>query len=95
MEIVRFIRRAPLRRTLRPSYRILFRAAVSTLEPRHRVMLGLPTVDRLPVHRATAVVLSGAQLLLGPQTQAELAARRRLARLDDSGPSDVLSPLAD
>ncbi|QNE34452.1 oxygenase MpaB family protein [Leifsonia shinshuensis] len=80
-EIVRFIRRAPLRRTLRPSYRVLFRAAVSTLEPRHRAMLGLPVADRLPIHGATAVVLSGAQVLLGPQTQAELAARRRLARL--------------
>lgn len=80
-EIVRFIRRAPLRRTLRPSYRVLFRAAVSTMEPRHRALLGLPTNDRLPVHRTTTLVLDGAQLLLGPQTQAELAARRRLARL--------------
>jgi len=80
-EIVRFIRRAPLRGTLRPSYRVLFRAAVSTLEPRHRALLGLPVADRLPIHRATAVVLGGAQVLLGPQTQAELAARRRLARL--------------
>ncbi|GAA4149288.1 oxygenase MpaB family protein [Leifsonia shinshuensis] len=80
-EIVRFIRRAPLRSTLRPSYRVLFRAAVSTLEPRHRALLGLPVRDRLPVARATALVLGGAQVLLGPQTQAELAARRRLARL--------------
>ncbi|MFE4469597.1 oxygenase MpaB family protein [Leifsonia sp. NPDC056824] len=80
-EIVRFIRRPPLRWTLRPSYRVLFRAGVSTLEPRHRALLGLPVADRLPVRRATAVVLGGAQVLLGPQTQAELAARRRLARL--------------
>ena len=83
-EIVRFIRRAPLRWTLRPSYRVLFRAAVSTLEPRHRALLGLPVSDRLPVHRATAVVLGGAQLLLGPRTQAELAARRRLERLAEA-----------
>lgn len=83
-EIVRFIRRAPLRRMLRPSYRVLFRAAVSTLEPRHRALLGLPptTAERmLPLHAATGAVLSGARVLLGPQTQAELAARRRLARL--------------
>ena len=83
-EIVRFIRRAPLRRTLRPSYRVLFRAAVSTLGPRHRALLGLPVADRLPIQRATAVVLGGAQVLLGPQTQAELAARRRLARLAET-----------
>ncbi|WP_158863786.1 oxygenase MpaB family protein [Leifsonia sp. AG29] len=84
-EIVRFIRQAPLRRTLRPSYRVLFRAAVSTLEPRHRALLGLPESQVegvLPLDRSTAVVLRGARVLLGPQTQAELAARRRLARLD-------------
>ena len=85
-EIVRFIRRAPVQRTLRPSYRVLFRAAVSTLEPRHRSLLGLPTVDLLPIHGATALVLEGAQTLLGPRTQAELAARRRLQRLDGLSP---------
>jgi uncharacterized protein (DUF2236 family) len=91
-EVVRFIRRAPLRRVLRPSYRVAFRAAVSTLEPRHRVLLGLPptTAERLlPLHAATGAVLHGAGVLLGPQTQAELAARRRLARLGAGhGPAD-------
>jgi uncharacterized protein (DUF2236 family) len=83
-EIVRFIRRAPLRRMLRPSYAIVFRAAVSTLEPRHRELLGLrpSRLERLlPLHQATAAVLRGAQVLLGPRSQAELAARRRLERL--------------
>ena len=80
-EIVRFIRRAPLSPVLRPSYRIVFRAAVSTLEPRHRRMLGLPERDRVPVHAATGLVLRGAGVLLGERTQAELSARRRLARL--------------
>ncbi|MEV8215194.1 oxygenase MpaB family protein [Leifsonia sp. NPDC077715] len=83
-EIVRFIRRAPLRRMLRPSYRIVFHAAVSTLEPRHRELLGLPQTRAerlLPLHAATGLVLRGSRVLLGPQTQAELAARRRLARL--------------
>lgn len=83
-EIVRFIRRAPLRRMLRPSYRVAFRAAVSTLSPVHRELLGLPSTRAermLPLHGATAAVLAGARVLLGPQTQAELAARRRLERL--------------
>lgn len=83
-EIVRFIRCAPLRRMLRPSYRVVFDAAVSTLEPRHRAMLGLPSTPLqrvVPLHAATAAVLRGARVLLGPQTQAELAARRRLDRL--------------
>jgi uncharacterized protein (DUF2236 family) len=85
-DIVRFIRRPPLRRMLRPSYRVLFRAAVSTLEPRHRELLGFPArpAERLlPLDRSTAVVLRGAGGLLGPQTQAELAARRRLSRLSE------------
>ncbi len=93
-EVVRFIRRAPLRRMLRPSYRVAFRAAVSTLEPRHRVLLGLPpTVPErmLPLHAATGAVLRGAGVLLGPRTQAELAARRRLERLG-ALPSPTPSP---
>lgn len=79
-EIARFIRRAPLARMLRPSYRVLFRAAVSTLRPPHRELLGIAPA-RLPVHAATATVLRGAGVLIGPTTQAELAARRRLDRL--------------
>jgi uncharacterized protein (DUF2236 family) len=85
-EIVSFIRRPPLRRMLRPSYKVLFRAAVSTLEPRHRAMLGFEStrLERaLPVARATSIVLNGAGMLLGPHTQAELSARRRLARLSE------------
>lgn len=85
-EIVRFIRRPPLRGTLRPSYRVLFRAAVSTLELKHRAMLGLPAADRVPVNGATTLVLGGAQVLLGPRTQAEVAARRRLDRLSGLQP---------
>lgn len=83
-EIVRFIQRPPLRRMLRPSYRVVFRAAVTSLEPRHRAMLGLRTTPlgrAFPVDRAAATVLAGAGVLLGPQTQAELSARRRLERL--------------
>lgn len=86
-EIVRFIRRAPLRPVLRPSYRIVFRAAVSTLDPRHRALLGLPRTrwePLLPIHSATQTVLRGSRVLLGPHTQAELAARRRLAGLADA-----------
>ncbi len=83
-EIVRFVRRAPVSRVLRPTYRLLFRAAVSTLEPEHRTLLGYPStrLERaLPLHGATALVLGGAGALLGDTTQAELSARRRLSRL--------------
>ena len=83
-EIVGFIRHPPLHRMLRPSYRVLFRAAVSTLDDRHRAMLGFPRTpieSALPVRSATSAVLNGAGALLGPKPQAELAARRRLRRL--------------
>jgi uncharacterized protein (DUF2236 family) len=85
-EIVRFVRRPPLRRMLRPTYRVLFRAAVSTLEPEHRALLGYPStrLERaFPLHGTTALVLNGAGTLLGNTTQAEQAARRRLSRLAD------------
>jgi uncharacterized protein (DUF2236 family) len=84
-EIVRFIRRAPLRRALRPSYRILFEGAVVSLEPRFREMLGLEVARfgpvPLPVVGATGVVLGGAGTLLGRQTAGEKAALVRLERL--------------
>ena len=89
-EIVRFVRRPPLRRMLRPSYPVLFRAAVSSLEPRHRDLLGFPSTPferAIPVDRATAAVLAGAGVLLGEKTQAELAARRRLSRLAGEQPT--------
>ncbi|MDQ1584201.1 MAG: hypothetical protein QOF36_2255 [Microbacteriaceae bacterium] len=84
-EIVRFIRNAPLRRVLRPSYRILFEGAVVSLEPRFRRMLGLEVARLgpvpLPIVAATRVVLGGAGTLLGTQTEGEKSALRRLERL--------------
>ncbi|WP_308464935.1 oxygenase MpaB family protein [Rathayibacter soli] len=84
-DVVRFVRRPPLRTVLKPSYRVLFAGAVCSLEPRFRDMLGLHEARlgpvRLPVVAATGFALRRAGSLLGPQTQGELAARRRLARL--------------
>lgn len=84
-EIIRFIRRPPLRRALRPSYRILFEGAIMSLEPRFREMLGLEVARLgpvpLPIIGATRVVLGGAGTLLGTQTQGEKAALGRLERL--------------
>jgi uncharacterized protein (DUF2236 family) len=82
-EIVRFIRRPPLSRMLRPSYPVLFGAAVATLDPRHRELLGFRSraTAGFALDQATRAVLRGAGSLLGPTVQAELAARRRLARL--------------
>ncbi|WP_243064673.1 oxygenase MpaB family protein [Humibacter sp. RRB41] len=84
-EVVRFVRRAPLRRSLRPSYAVLFGGAVSSLEPRFRELLGLrmPHLGpiQLPVRAVTGLVLRGAGSLLGEQTAGERAARVRLEAL--------------
>lgn len=84
-EVVRFIRHAPVRRSLRPAYAVLFSGAVASLEPRFREMLGLrmPRVGPipLPVITTTRVALRGAGALLGPQTAGEKAARVRLQAL--------------
>lgn len=88
-EVVEFVRRAPVRRSLKPSYAVLFAGAVASLEPRFREMLGLklPRLGPvpLPVASATRLVLRGAGTLLGPQTAGERAARVRLARLQSAG----------
>ena len=85
-EVVRFVRRAPLRRSLRPSYAVLFGGAVASLEPRFRDLLGLrmPHLGPLPLPAisTTRLVLRGAGGLLGEQTAGERAARIRLATLD-------------
>lgn len=85
-EVVAFVRHAPVRRSLRPSYAVLFAGAVASLEPRFRDMLGLrmPHLGPipLPVIPATRLVLKGAGSLLG-QTAGEKAALVRLEALGD------------
>jgi uncharacterized protein (DUF2236 family) len=85
-EVVHFVRHAPVRRMLRPSYAVLFGGAVASLEPRFRELHGLrmPHLGPvpLPASSATRLVLRGAGALLGPQTAGEKAARVRLRALE-------------
>ncbi len=87
-EIVRFVRHAPLRRTLRPSYAVLFAGAVHSLERPLRELLGVrePRLGPipLPIAGATSLVLRGAGRMLGPRSAGENAARQRLERLSAS-----------
>jgi uncharacterized protein (DUF2236 family) len=84
-ETVAFIRDPPLSPVLRPGYRVLFAAAVTSLEPKYRDLLGLQTPRlgpfRLPVVLATRVTLAVVRLALGPMGPSEQAARDRLQRL--------------
>ncbi|MBF4615202.1 oxygenase MpaB family protein [Curtobacterium sp. VKM Ac-1376] len=87
-DVVRFIKNPPLALLLRPGYRAVFEGAVSTLDPRHRSLLGLraPVIGpvELPVVRATGLVLGGIGAVLDDQSGSERAARRRIARLQRS-----------
>ncbi|WP_310061217.1 oxygenase MpaB family protein [Arthrobacter ginsengisoli] len=84
-ETVAFIRNPPLHPALRPGYRVLFAAAVATLEPKYRELLGLriPRIGPfpLPVRLATKVTLGVVHLALGRVGPSEQAARDRLRRL--------------
>ena len=85
-EVLRFIKNPPLAAMLRPGYRALYQGAVSTLDSRHRALLGIraPMLGpiELPVDRATGLVLDGITGVLGSQSGSERAALRRIARLE-------------
>lgn len=84
-ETVWFIRHPPLSPMLQPGYRILFAAAVASLEPRYREMLGLRAPKfgpiPLPVITAARAVLGMVRFALGSHGPSEQAARHRLQRL--------------
>lgn len=84
-EAVDFIRHPPLPRSQRLGYRILFAAAVDTLEPHYLELLSLkkPSLGPFPfpVRAATRLVLALVRLGLGPKPPSEISARRRISRL--------------
>ena len=84
-ETIDFIRYPPLKASLQPGYRILFAAAVASLEPRYRELLGLEKARfgpiPLPSILAARVVLAVVRLTLGRSGPSEQAARQRLRRL--------------
>jgi uncharacterized protein (DUF2236 family) len=87
-EAVRLLRDPPLPPGQRLGCRILFAAAVSTLQPKYRRLLGLEPARLgpvpLPVRTAARVVLGIVRLGLGRQSSSEAAALRRLRRLGDA-----------
>lgn len=84
-EVVDLLRAPPLHPSLRPGYRVLFAAAVTSLEPKYRELLGLRTARLgpipLPVTLATRGTLAVVHLALGRMGPSEQAARDRLRRL--------------
>jgi uncharacterized protein (DUF2236 family) len=84
-ETVAFIRDPPLHPVLKRGYRVLFAAAVSSLEPKYRELLGLKKARfgpiPLPVALAARATLAVVHLALGRMGPSEQAARDRLRRL--------------
>ncbi len=77
-----FLRRPPLPAPARPGYAVLFAAASSTLDPRHRQLLGLPDPGRRVPRAAAATMLAGLRAVLGDGPPAAAAARRRVAEIN-------------
>ena len=79
--VVKFIRKPPLPVLVRPAYALLFQAAVVSLRPEHRAMLGLRSGPRWLVIPATRFLLKAIRVLIGPESPIEDGALRRLRRL--------------
>lgn len=79
---VDFIRNAPLPLAARAPYALLYAGAVSTMEPEHRTLLGLPTVPRTVTRPAVAALLGTLALALGPASPSMRAAQSRAERID-------------
>ena len=79
--VVSFIRRPPLPRLARPTYRLLFDAAVVSIRPEFRRLLGLRAKPRWLVIPATRLTLRILRAAIGPESPIEDAALDRLARI--------------
>ena len=81
LEVVKFIRYPPLPRLARPTYRLLFEAAVLSLPIEFRTMLGLRAKPRWLIQPLTRGVLRFIRLAIGPESPIEDGAIDRLKRI--------------
>ncbi len=79
--VVRFIRKPPLPFGVRSAYGLLFQAAVVSLRPEHRAMLGLKSAPRWLTIPTTRFLLKAIRVLIGPESPIEDGALVRLRRL--------------
>lgn len=79
--VVSFIRRPPLPVLARPVYRILFEAAVVSLRPEYREMLGLRSAPEWLVTPIVRGTLRAIRLAIGPESPIEDGALNRLRRI--------------
>lgn len=81
LDVVKFIRYPPLPRLARPTYRLLFEAAVLSLPIEFRSMLGLRAKPRWLIQPVTRGVLRFIRLAIGPESPIEDGAIDRLKRI--------------
>ena len=81
LDVVKFIRYPPLPRLARPTYRLLFEAAVLSLPIEFRSMLGLKAKPRWLIQTVTRGVLRFIRLAIGPESPIEDGAIDRLKRI--------------
>jgi uncharacterized protein (DUF2236 family) len=79
--VVNFIRRPPLPILARPIYRLLWDAAVVSIRPEFRSMLGLRAKPRWLIVGATRLTLRLMRAAVGPESPIEDAALARLERI--------------
>ena len=79
--VVGFIRRPPLPVVVRPIYRLLFDAAVVSMRPEFRTMLGLTAKPSWLVVPVTRAILRAIRAAIGPESPIEDGALNRLRRI--------------
>lgn len=78
--VIKFIQYPPLPAAAKPVYRLLFEAAVVSLRPEFRELLGLKAKSRWLIVPTTRAVLKLMRWAIGPESPIEDAARARLVR---------------
>lgn len=80
-KVIGFIRNPPLPILAKPIYALLFQAAVASLKPEFREMLGLRSWPKGLIVALTKNTLKIMRLAVGPDSPIEEAARDRISRL--------------
>ena len=80
-DVIKFIQYPPLPPVAKAIYRLLFDAAVVSLEPEFRVLLGLKSAPRWLVQPLTRFTLRTIRWAIGPESPIEDAGRQRLIRI--------------
>ena len=81
LRVVEFIKNPPLPAAAIPIYRLLFDAAVVSLRPEFRELLGLKAKPRWLIQPLTRAVLSFMRTAIGPESPIEDGAIARLRRI--------------